>query len=58
MPGDWSRIGDFRKLLLLRALRPDRITNALQAYCEGVMGPAFAKQDAFEPAVVLKESSR
>ncbi|KIY98975.1 dynein heavy chain, partial [Monoraphidium neglectum] len=30
MPGDWGRVGEFRKLLLLRALRPDRITNALQ----------------------------
>jgi dynein heavy chain len=30
MPGDWGRVGEFRKLVLLRALRPDRITNALQ----------------------------
>jgi hypothetical protein len=30
MPGDWGRVGEIRKLLLLRALRPDRITNALQ----------------------------
>ncbi|KAI8464229.1 MAG: flagellar alpha dynein [Monoraphidium minutum] len=57
MPGDWGRVGEFRKLLLLRALRPDRITNALQAYCEGVMGPEFVKQDAFNPATVLAESS-
>jgi hypothetical protein len=98
MPGDWARVGEFRKLLLLRALRPDRITNALQvgvgtgpgpglawgsaasrlapgrlanapcsaattpplcqAYCEGVMGSEFVKQDAFDPAIVLAESSR
>ncbi|GBF93145.1 dynein alpha flagellar outer arm [Raphidocelis subcapitata] len=57
MPGDWGRVGEIRKLLLLRALRPDRITNALQAYCEAVMGPMFAKQDAFDAASVLRESS-
>lgn len=57
MPGDWSRVSEFRKLLLLRALRPDRITNALQAYCEGVMGAKYVKQDAFDAATVLQESS-
>ena len=28
-----------------------------QAYCEGVMGPAFVKQDAFDAATVLQEST-
>jgi hypothetical protein len=36
MPGDWGRMGEFRKLLLLRALRPDRITNALQVGVTGL----------------------
>ena len=30
----------------------------LQAYCDGVMGAAYAKQEPFDPATVLKESSR
>lgn len=29
-----------------------------QAYCEGVMGTSFVKQDAFDAATVLQESSR
>ena len=59
MPGDWGRAGEFRRLLLLRALRPDRVPSALQAYCEAAMGPAFAARaaEAFDPAVVLRESS-
>jgi len=30
MPGDWGKISDFRQLLIVRALKPGRITNALQ----------------------------
>lgn len=30
MPGEWGKINDFRQLLIIRALKPGRITNALQ----------------------------
>ena len=30
MPGEWGKISDFRQLLIIRALKPGRITNALQ----------------------------
>ena len=58
MPGEWSKMSDFKQLLLLRALRPDRITNALQRYCEGIMGSAYVNQDAFSPEAVMSESTR
>lgn len=58
MPGDWCRSSEFRQLLLLRALRPDRVTNALQRFCEAGMGSRYVNQDAFNPQVVLEESSR
>ena len=32
MPGDWGKITDFRQLLIVRALKPGRITNALQVH--------------------------
>lgn len=35
LPGDWARLSEFKQLLLLRALRPDRITNALQVGLAG-----------------------
>ena len=38
MPGEWGKMSSFKQLLILRALRPDRITNALQNFCENVMG--------------------
>lgn len=30
MPGEWGKISEFKQLLIVRALRSDRITNALQ----------------------------
>lgn len=58
MPGDWGRMSDFKQLLLLRALRPDRVTNAVQRFCEAVMGARYVNQDAFSPQAVMEESSR
>ena len=42
--GDWRHLSDIRQLLLLRVLRPDRLTHALSAYCGRVMGPAYTSQ--------------
>ncbi len=36
MPGDWGKISDFRQLLIVRALKPGRITNALQVSTQDV----------------------
>jgi hypothetical protein len=57
MPGEWSKLSEFRQLLIIRALRPDRITNALQNFCEHMMGPSYVNQDAFSPEAVYEESS-
>lgn len=57
MPGEWGKINEFKQLLIVRALRPDRITNALQNFCEKVMGSHYVNQDAFNPATVVEESS-
>ncbi|DBA86689.1 TPA: Dynein alpha chain, flagellar outer arm [Trebouxia sp. C0004] len=57
MPGDWGKISDFRQLLIVRALKPGRITNALQNFCEKAMGSRYVNQDAFSPAVVMGEAS-
>jgi hypothetical protein len=44
MPGEWAKLSEFRQLLAIRALRPDRITNALQRFCERAMGPQYVNQ--------------
>lgn len=40
--GDWARLqqpSDFQRLLVLRALKADRLPAALSALCEAHMGP-------------------
>jgi len=57
LPGDWKKnLSDFRKLLLIRAMRPDRITAALSNYVEKVMGSKYVNQDAFDAAGMYQES--
>lgn len=58
LPGDWARLSEFKQLLLLRALRPDRVATTLQQFCESVMGARYVNQEAFSPQAVLAESSR
>jgi hypothetical protein len=58
MPGDWARMSEFKQLLLLRALRPDRVAAALQRFCESAMGARYVNQEAFSAQAVLAESSR
>ncbi len=58
MPGEWGKsLSEFKQLLIIRALRPDRITNALQNFCEKIMGSQYVNQDAFDAATVMEESS-
>jgi dynein heavy chain len=58
LPGDWGRMPAFKQLLLLRAMRPDRVAATLQHFCEAVMGARYVNQEAFSPQAVLAESSR
>lgn len=39
LPGDWQqRLGPFQRLLLLRALRQDKLTQAISRYVSDTMG--------------------
>jgi dynein heavy chain, axonemal len=44
MPGEWAKLSEFKQLLIIRAMRPDRITNALSNFCEKVMGSRYVNQ--------------
>lgn len=57
MPGEWGKMSEFRKLLIVRALRPDRITNALMKFCENEMGSRYVNQDAFNAASMMTETT-
>ena len=66
MPGEWGKVGTardaeikrrFRELLIIRALRPDRITNALNKFCSFVMGTEYVNQPAFTFEAMMPEST-
>lgn len=58
LPGDWAKnLSRFRTMLLIRAMRPDRITAALTQYVQEQMGEEYVKQEIFSAAEMIKESS-
>jgi len=49
LPGDWQKkCGEFQKLLIIRALRTDRVTAALTAFIMETMGQRFIVQEPFD----------
>ena len=41
LPGDWKRLPELDRLLVFRALRPDRLAAAMRRFVGGVLGPHF-----------------
>jgi dynein heavy chain len=60
LPGDYQKALDsFDRLILLRAMRPDRVTTALRAWIEETMGKDYVFQKPFDmPATYLETSSQ
>uniref|UniRef100_A0A061RCW1 Flagellar alpha dynein n=1 Tax=Tetraselmis sp. GSL018 TaxID=582737 RepID=A0A061RCW1_9CHLO len=58
MPGEWGKMSLFRQLLIIRAMRPDRVSSALEIYVEKSMGPQYTNQEAFSMASMMAESSQ
>lgn len=52
--GEWAALSDLRRLLLLRALRPDRVPKALELMCERAMGAQYVRQEAFRVEDMMK----
>uniref|UniRef100_A0A7S0GLB7 Dynein heavy chain n=1 Tax=Micromonas pusilla TaxID=38833 RepID=A0A7S0GLB7_MICPS len=57
MPGDWKKYPDFEKLLLFRALRPDRMSNALSTFVKSVLGSFYVTSAPFDLASSFEDSS-
>ena len=55
--GEWGKLSDFRRLLILRALKPDRVPAALTTLCERAMGAAYVNQEPFSARALMSESS-
>lgn len=58
IPGDYQKVlSDFDRLILLRSMRPDRVTTALKSWIEGMMGKEYVTQDPFDMVATFAETS-
>lgn len=57
LPKAYRNIELFHRILLLRALRPDRLSGALVQYVTESLGEEFIEQPSFDPFVMYKETS-
>ncbi|XP_041081390.1 dynein heavy chain 1, axonemal [Polyodon spathula] len=58
LPGSWQTCLDsFQKLLILRCLRADKVTNAMQDFVSITLGQRFIEPQASDLSAVFKESS-
>ena len=57
MPGDYIGLDAFSKLLVLRAMRPDRVTAELSAFIGDVLGSTFISQPPFDMEKTFTETS-
>jgi len=59
LPGDFERtLSSFERMILLRAMRPDRLLNSLTMFIENTMGKEFINQKPFSIEATVNESSK
>lgn len=47
LPGDWKKLGEFHKLIVVRALRPDRTSEALSIFVKAMLGTKYVESRVF-----------
>ncbi len=57
MPKSQAKLTEFQKLLVIKALRPDRITSAITNYIRENMGDKYIESTTFDMAATFKETS-
>ena len=58
LPGDYQKmLSNFDRLILLRAMRPDRVTTALKSWIEEMMGKEYVFQKPFDMVATFAETS-
>ncbi|XP_026674744.1 dynein heavy chain 1, axonemal-like [Ceratina calcarata] len=57
-PDPWqTKLDDFQKMLVLKCLRPDKVTNAMQLYLAKYLGQEFVEPQTAELSAIYNESS-
>ena len=57
IPGDFDKLSDFHRMILLRAIRPDRVTNAMRAFIASTLGESYVTQIPFDIGASYTETS-
>ncbi|CCD17691.1 unnamed protein product [Trypanosoma congolense IL3000] len=57
MPSEWKNLTQFQRLLVLRCLRPDRLTAALETFVCDSIGRFFISDQAVDISVSISEST-
>ncbi len=58
LPGDYQKsLSPFEKLILLRAMRPDRVSTSLKVFIGEVMGKVYVTEKPFDMAATYAETS-
>jgi dynein heavy chain len=48
LPGDWKKMSDYHRLLIMRCLRPDRMSEALSLFVKSCVGVKYVNFRAFD----------
>lgn len=57
MPGDWNtKLNSFQKMILLKCIRPDKITAAIQNFIVEKMGQKFIEPPTFNLQACFADS--
>ena len=57
LPGEWKRMPEFDRLLVFRALRPDRLTAAMSAFVSNTIGKQFTESVPYDLARSYEDSA-
>jgi dynein heavy chain, axonemal len=57
MPGDFSKTAEFKRLLILRALRPDRLLGSLSTYVGNELGENYVMQPPYDMMATYEETN-
>ena len=57
LPGEWKRMPEFDRLLVFRALRPDRLTAAMSTFVSNTIGKQFTESVPYDLARSYQDSA-
>jgi dynein heavy chain len=57
LPGEFNKLSAFQRIILLRAVRPDRVTNALRSFIANTLGNDYVTQPPFNMDATFEETN-